>query len=477
MVLERDVLLGLCRSDPEAVVAIVEGQDVRIRELEARLAELEARLNQNSRNSSRPPSTDVFVRPKSLRKKGERRVGGQKGHRGNTLMQVDDPDEIVVHSVSVCGGCGASLEEVPVMGVERRQVHDIPPLRLVVTEHCAMRKQCPCCQHVTRAGFPEDVLYPVQYGLRLSALVVYLNVYQLVPYDRIGELFSDVFMHSMSNGTIAKTVRSCYGHLSEVEDSIRGLLKEACVLHTDETGLRVGGVREWVHVLSSRLLTWYGHHRNRGSGATIAMGILPLFKGTLVHDFWKPYFRYGCGHALCNAHLVRELRGVSENTGQEWSERMDLLLHEIKEKVDASRSASERLSDEMIKGFESRYMEIIELGLRENPVQDSLRVGKRGPRRQSKAKNLLDRCREYQKEVLAFMYDSNVPFENNQAERDIRMVKVQQKISGTFRSDEGARWFCRIRGYISTVKKNKQPVLASIIGALEGHPYIPKVAQ
>jgi transposase len=477
MVLERDVLLGLCRSDPGAVVAIIVGQDARIRELEARLAELEARLNQNSGNSSRPPSTDVFVGRKSLRRKGERRAGGQTGHLGSTLLQADDPDRIVVHTVSVCSECGMSLEDVPVLGVERRQVHDIPPLKMVVTEHRAVRKQCPCCKQVARAVFPKGVSCPVQYGLNLCALVVYLNVYQLIPYDRIGELFSDVFMHSMSNGTVAKAVGSCHDRLAGVEDRIRGLLKEASVLHTDETGFRVGGVREWVHVVCTSLLTWYGHHRNRGSPATMDMGILPMFKGVLVHDFWKPYFRYECGHALCNAHLIRELRGVSENTGQEWGGRMDLLLHMIKKEVEMARSMSECLSREQITGIESLYSDIIALGMRENPEQSSERVGKRGPLRQSKAKNLLDRCNGYRNEVLAFMHDPRVPFENNQAERDIRMVKVQQKISGTFRSEEGAQWFCRIRGYISTLKKNKQPVLASIINALEGHPYTPQTTQ
>jgi hypothetical protein len=207
------------------------------------------------------------------------------------------------------------------------------------------------------------------------------------------------------------------------------------------------------------------------------MGILPMFKGVLVHDFWKPYFRYECGHALCNAHLIRELRGVSENTGQEWGGRMDLLLHMIKKEVEMARSMSECLSREQITGIESLYSDIIALGMRENPEQSSERVGKRGPLRQSKAKNLLDRCNGYRNEVLAFMHDPRVPFENNQAERDIRMVKVQQKISGTFRSEEGAQWFCRIRGYISTLKKNKQPVLASIINALEGHPYTPQTTQ
>lgn len=454
---------------------IVEGQDARIRELEARLAELEARLNQNSGNSNRPPSMDLFVRPRSLRPKGERRVGGQKGHRGNTLMPALVPDEVVYHTVSVCGGCGASLEGVPAM-VERRQVFDIPPLRLVVTEHRAERKQCPCCHRVTGARFPGGVLRRVQYGLRLTSLVVYLSMYQLVPYDRIGELFNDLFEHSMSKGTLVRMVESCHDGLEGFEDVVKGLLRKAEVLYTDETGFRVNGERRWVHVLCTRFLTWYGHHKHRGSRATGEQGILPVFKGVLIHDFWKPYFKYGCGHALCNAHLLRELRGVSEAFGQEWSERMSTLLHEIKAKTDTARARAQPLNGETIANYESGYSEIIRLGIWENSKEPE-RVGKRGPGTQSKAKNLLDRCKKYRCEILAFMHDLSVPFENNQAERDIRMVKVQQKISGTFRSEEGAKRFCRIRGYISTLKKNNQPILASITKALQGHPFIPQATH
>lgn len=471
MLLKGEELLGLCRSDPEAVVTIVERQDARIAELEARLAELEARLNQNSRNSNRPPSSDMFVKPKSLRKKGERSAGGQKGHRGSTLMPVSVPDEVVCHTVSVCSWCGTSLKDVPIMGVERRQVFEVPPLRLVVTEHRAERKQCPCCEHVTGAEFPMGVLCRAQYGLRFRALVVYLGMYQLVPYDRISELFADLFGHQASNGTFVRMIGSFYDKLEEFEYIVKELLAKADVLHTDETGFRVNGERQWIHVLSTKLLTWYGHHKNRGAIATKEQGVLPLFKGVLVHDLWKPYFLYDCGHALCNTHLLRELLGVSENTGQKWSKELGELLHQIKDTVDISRY-SQRLPKEELANFESKYSDILELGMLENPEKPR-HVGKRGPGIQSKAKNLLDRCKNYQDETLLFMHDFSVPFENNQAERDIRMVKVQQKISGTFRSENGAKHFCRIRAYISTLKKNKQPILTTLTNTLQGHPYTP----
>jgi len=482
MVMERGELLELCRCDPEAVVRIVEGQDARIKELEAQmvelkaqLEELKARLGQNSGNSNMPPSSDMFVRPRSLRPKGERRAGGQKGHPGHTLLQVEDPDRIVHHTVRVCNGCGTSLEGVS-GEMERRQVFDIPPIRLVVTEHRAERKQCPCCHLVTRATFPEGVLCPVQYGLNLTSLVIYLGMYQLIPYDRIGELLGDLFEHSVSNGTLARMAESCCDKLEEFENTIKEQLRGEGVLHTDETGFQVNGERQWIHVLSTGFLTWYGHHRHRGLEATREQGILPVFKGTVVHDFFKPYFKYECGHALCNAHLLRELRGITEAFGQEWSEKMSRLLHEIKTMTDTARSLSRPLYDEDKADLESKYSDIIKLGFLENS-QEPERVGKRGPKTQTKAKNLLDRCKQYKSEILAFMHDMTVPFENNQAERDIRMVKVQQKISGTFRSEEGAKRFCRIRAYISTIKKNKQPVLTTITNALKGHPYIPQTTH
>jgi transposase len=443
-------------------------------QLKVRIAELEARLNQNSRNSNKPPSTDGFRRPKSQRKKGERPPGGQKGHTGQTLDWVETPDQVEVHSVSLCEACGASLEHIEPIKVEQRQVHDIPPMTIIVTEHRVEHKQCPHCGQDRCGKFPPDVKYPVQYGLNLKALMVYLCIYQLLPYDRACETFGDLFGRSISKATLVKAVSECSQNLAEVEDKIRALLVRAQVLHVDETGMRVNGVRQWLHVASTELLTWYGHHRKRGSQATDDMQILPLFKGTMVHDFWASYFRYSSGHAVCNAHVLRELKGISENYGQKWSELLHALIQEINEVVEGTREHSNALSDEQITDFEERYHQVIEMGVQENPItRSSDPIVKRGRKKQSKAKNLLDRCHHYQKEILLFMHDLSIPFSNNQAERDIRMVKLQQKISGTFRSDEGASCFCRIRGYISTLKKNEQPVLSCLVGAFDGNPFIP----
>jgi len=484
MAINRKELLELCKTNPEAVVDLIEKQDriiteltARIVQLEARIAELEARLNQNSRNSSRPPSMDGYRRPQSPRKKGEKPAGGQKGHKGQTLEWVETPDQIEVHSVSVCEGCGASLENVGPIKVECRQVKDVE-IKVLVTEHRAEQKQCPHCGQINLGQFPDDVQYPVQYGRNLKALMVYLCIYQLISYDRVRETFSDIFRCSVSTGTLVNAVRDCSQNLAGVEERIRELLTGAQVLHVDETGLRVTGVRQWLHVASTELLTWYGHHRKRGSRATDEMQILPKFQGTMIHDFWAPYFRYPSRHALCNAHLLRELKGISENYRQSWSEDLHDLMLEIKNAVDGVREHSGSLSPHAGTEFLERYSRILNTGTMENPQPEfSPPSGKRGRRKQSKARNLLDRCLKFQNEILSFMYDFSIPFSNNQAERDIRMVKLQQKISGTFRSEDGAASFCTIRGYISTVKKNERPVLSSLVGAFIGKPFFPLCAH
>jgi len=293
-------------------------------------------------------------RPESQRNKGERPAGGQKGHKGQTLEWVENPNQIDVHSVPVCEGCGASLEHVEPIKVERRQVHDAE-FKILVTEHQAEHKQCPHCGRFNRAKFPSDVQHPIQYGRNLKALMVYLCIYQLLPYDRVRETFSDIFGRSISTGTLVNAVQDCYQNLAEVEERIRELLAGAQVLHVDETGMRVTGIRQWLHVASTDRLTLYGHHRKRGSQATDDMEILPKFRGTMVHDFWALYFRYPSRHALCNAHLLRELTGISENYGQRWSEQLHDLIQEIKNEVDGVREHSGSLSPHKRAEFQERY--------------------------------------------------------------------------------------------------------------------------
>jgi len=476
--MKREEILQLCKYHPDTIIALIEHQEARISQLEARIAELESRLNQNSRNSSRPPSMDGYRRPGSQRKKGEKPPGGQKGHKGQTLEWVDTPDQVKVHTVSECEGCGTSLELIEPIKVEQRQVHDTPPLKVIVTEHLAEHKTCPHCGRYNRAKFPSDAQFPVQYGHNLKTLMVYLCIYQLIPYERVCETFLDLFGRSISKATLVKAVSDCHKNLAGVEDTIRELLAGAQVLNVDETGMRVNGIRQWLHVASTELLTWYGHHRKRGSQAMDDMQILPRFRGTMIHDFWAPYFRYPSRHAFCNAHLLRELKGITENYGQTWSEQMHDLIQEINEAVEGVREHSRSLDPQLVTNFGERYRQIIEFGVQENPVPEvSDPILKRGRKKQSKAKNLLDRCQKYETEILLFMHDFSIPFSNNQAERDIRMMKLQQKISGTFRSEEGADWFCRIRGYISTVKKNEVPVFASLLKVFEGDPFIPSASH
>ena len=484
MSLKHEEILTLCQANPKIIITHIETYETqisqletRISQLEARIAELEARQKQNSRNSSKPPSTDIYKRPQSPRKKGERSPGGQKGHKGHTLTKVDVPDEIIVHALPICEGCGSSLELENPINVECRQVHDIPPPKIIVIEHRVETKRCPHCGRNNRAEFPPNVQYPMQYGQYLKALMVYLCIFQLLPYDRVSELFNDLFGRSLSKATLVKAVSECSQNLKGVEERIRELLVGAQVLNVDETGLRVVGIRQWLHVVSTELLTIYAHHRKRGSKATDAMQILPKFKGVMVHDFWSPYFNYLSLHAICNAHIIRELKGISDNYGQKWCDQLHDLIYEIKEAVDTTRQVSSSLDQQLKTDFEERYSRILEIGILENPVLPQLEpIAKRGRKKQSKAKNLLDRCQKCRTEILRFMNDFTIPFTNNLAERDLRMIKLQQKISGTFRSEEGATNFCRVRGYISTVRKHNLPVMSSIVGAFERSPFMPSAA-
>ena len=479
--MKREEILATYEAGPEAVIKLVNTlmatifeQSEQITALQERVKILEAQLHKNSRNSSKPPSTDGFFKPRSQRQKSDKPVGGQKGHPGHTLQMVDNPHRTIIHRVSRCNNCGSSLEETQAIGYERRQVFDLPPIKVEITEHQTEKKLCPHCGCLNKASFPEEIQQPVQYGPRLKAIAVYLSQYQLLPYERASELFADLFGHQLSQATLVNANQTAYEILEPAEQEIKRQVVDSPVVHVDETGMGVNGKREWLHVASTGILTCYAAHPKRGHEATEAMGILPDFQGVAVHDFWKPYFKYDCRHALCNAHHLRELTGILEQDKQEWAKDMIDLLLEIKKAVDKRRTVADKLDPVQIKGFEERYDQLIETGMAENPPPISRgQPGRRGRKKQSKAKNLLDRLHEHRQKALAFMYDFNVPFDNNQAERDARMMKVQQKISGTFRSAQGANIFCRIRGYISTVRKNSLSVIDAIQAAFEGHPFIP----
>lgn len=452
----------------------VQDLTVRLDASEQRVKQLEDQLAKNSRNSSKPPSTDGFQKPepKSLREKSARPSGGQPGHAGQTLAMVEKPDRTERHKVERCACCGRSLVDCKPDGIEKRQVHDLPPMRLTVTEHQAEIKLC-ACGHTNKATFPDGVNAPVQYGSGVKAAAVYLKNYQFLPYERTCELLGDFFGCPMSEGTLANLIGECHARLESPVQQIKEQIAQAQVAQFDESGSRVEKKLWWLHAASTSTATYYDIHPKRGSEAFDAIGILPTFIGRAIHDFWKPYFGYGCAHGLCNAHHLRELVFVHEQHRQDWADTMIDCLLDIKAAVAQARPTADHLTKAQIGNFEARYQRILNQGYDQNPLAPAQAGKKRGRRKKTKPRNLIERLDEHRREALAFMYDFNVPFDNNLAERDIRMMKVQQKISGMFRSEDGAKAFCRIRSYISTARKNAVGALDAIARAFTGNPFVP----
>jgi transposase len=420
--------------------------------------ELRRRLNLNSTNSSKPPSSDGYKKPtpKNLREKTGKKTGGQVGHRGHTLRQVETPDQVIQHQLDRCADCNTSLKKLPVVKNEKRQIFDISLQKIQVTEHQGETKICPACQKVNYTSFPEVATQPVQYGERISALATYLQHYQMLPFERLAELFRDIFGVPISQGTFSNISKKAYKKLESFEEEVSRQLILSNILHADETGVRVETKLKWLHVASSQLLTYYSVQANRGKKGIDAAGILPKFSGTLVHDFWKSYFSYGSNHAMCNAHILRELKGLYEDEGLIWAHGISELLIVIKKRID---ECSSRLTPEKIAYYKSRYLGILRKGY-ESP--DS-------KRKKLKSTQLYNRLVLHQSDILRFMTNKEVPFDNNLAERDIRMLKVKQKISGCFRSEAGGQEFARIRGYISTAKKRGVKIFDAIIQAIRGN--------
>jgi len=452
----------------EELWAVIGQLQARIDALEVENKRLRDQLHLNSHNSSLPPSSDTSRQPpstRSLRQQSGRKPGGQAGHEGATLTQVDTPDVVVVHPVAVCAMCGQDLSDVPVTAVETRQVFELPPLKLLVTAHQADIKTCPHCAQETKGVFPVDVRQPVQYGPRVKGFLVYLNQEQLLPYERATLLCEDLLGQPVSQGTLLTANDTCYAHLASTEAAIKHNLQQAAVVHVDETGVYEQGKRIWLHSASTPEMTYYFPHEKRGKDAMQAAEVLPQFHGTAVHDHWESYQAFDqCAHAFCNAHHLRELQRAIDQDEAQWAHEMKTLLRHIKEQVDAAKAVGQlALPAEQIDVFQHHYRDIVEGALRPYRTEPAANAPpKRGRAKQSTTKNLLDRLDKYQTETLRFMTDFRVPFDNNLAERDIRMTKVKQKISGTFRSSNGTRYFCRIRGFISTLKKQGRNILEGL---------------
>jgi len=462
----------------EVLLTRMQQLETLVQEQAATIQALQDQLAKNSGNSGQPPSSDGLKKPRtrSLRQKTGRKPGGQKGHQGHTLKMRDDPDYVEAHPLARCPKCQTDLSGVPPSGYARRQVFDVPPVRIEVTEHRAEIKECPHCQTTVQAAFPSEVSQPVQYGSRLKAQASYLNTYHFIPHARTSELLGDFYGHTPAPALVKEANQAVEAGSEPALTAIYDQLIQTKVAHFDESGLRVAGNTQWLHVASTEELTYYAVHPKRGQTAMTDIGILPNFSGRAVHDHWQSYQTFdNCDHAYCNAHHLRELQFVTDQYQQPWAEQMAQLLLDIKAEVAQTALVAETLPPERITHFEQRYDHILQQGFLANPPPVSPPPKQRGRTKQSPPKNLLDRLDKHKPETLAFMYDFRVPFDNNLAERDVRMVKVKQKVSGSFRTEQGAKTFCAIRSYISTARKQGGNVIDTIQNALNGNPFIPLV--
>jgi transposase len=467
------------RAGEDAVVALVqalqdhiERLEQRVEHLENRVKELEGRLAENSSNSHRPPASDGLNKPapKSLRVKSGRKPGGQPGHLGRTLQPVSKPDHIIPHRLGrcPCGTCGGQwLGDQPVVDYEKRQIFELPQQALVVSEHRAEVKICPVSGQRVRADFPDGINAPAQYGPRFQSLMVYLNQQQFIPSERLTQLCEDLFGQPLSEATLQAANERTAAQLSDFEKALAERLVQAALVHLDETGLRVEGRLHWLHVASTDTLTFYGVHPKRGAEAMEAFGIVPRCHNWVIHDHWAPYFTFeNCVHALCNQHLLRELKFLAEEHQEAWAAKLSHYLLHLKERLDQEGP----LEDGPFMSVLARFRALVRQGRERHPAP-----AKRT--RQSKAGALLTRLENFDACFLVFLMDPVVPFTNNQGEQDLRMMKTRQKISGGFRTHKGARIFARIRSYLSTCRKHGLNLWAAIQKAMKGHPFIPQISS
>lgn len=415
----------------------------------------------NSTNSSIPPSQDGFRKTKSLRKKSTKKVGGQKGHKGTKLKKVLKADKIVIHDITECSCCKA---ELPADGeVKSRQIFDIPKIKIAVTEHRIIIKKCSACGQKNKSVFPKELVQEAQYGNNIKSLGVYLQNYHMIPYSRCVELLDDLTGHKLSTGSLANFNKKMYYNLEEFEGKIKKLLLQSPVLNVDETGARLNGKLNWVHVASTKTISFFGFHQKRGKEAINSFQILPIYKGLITHDRFSPYFSYDCDHSLCNAHILRELFYLWETKEKKWAKDLSNLLINVHHQRKEGKVFLEKNYQNILERFSALIKPIIDTydKVYNKTIEQKLAFAL------EKHKHLF----------LKFVIEKDVSFDNNQAERDLRMIKVKQKVSGCFRQEAYAQYFARIRSYISTIKKNKQNMLANVQNAFDGNSYLPVLAE
>jgi transposase len=445
--------------------------------LQAEVGRLRDAAAQNSTNSSRPPSSDrpESPKPKSLRTKSGRKTGGQPGHPGRTLDFKPNPEHTQIHPLLECT-CGEDLSRQPAIDFEARQVFDLPSLILECTEHRAEIKECPCCHCQVTASFPEDIKAPVQYGKNFRALLAYLYDAQEGASLRISEMGQEMFGYAVSEATLQSARQEQYEALEPFEQRLREILPNEPVLGADETMVPINKVKHWLHVLCTPLLTFFSVQLLRGKEAIEAIGIIPQFTGWLMHDFLSSYLGFeNCFHTFCKSHLMRELVFLFEQHGQGWAKGLHDLFLEMLQCVQERKARDAPFSESEYKHWLQRYWELLRAGRRANPLTPEQKAGKR--RKQSKEQNLLDRLEGYDEWILAFLWAWELPFTNNDSERAFRMMKTRLKISGCFRTLDGARRHVRIRSYISTLRKHNLPVLEHLRRALDGYPFLPSGSQ
>ena len=445
--------------------------------LSTRIAELESRLNKNSNNSSKPPSTDGYKKKiKNNRVKSGRPSGGQEGHEGHTLLKVENPDYTVDVPIEDHCDCGANLSEVDDK-LRTRQEFELPEIKPIVTEYRTHEKICPQCGKVHKSEFPTHISQPTQYGVKMKGIMTYLTDYQFIPLKRAVETIEEIIGQTVSQGTLVTASEKLYKILEKPVEAIKQQIKKSKVVHFDETGIRSEGKTKWIHVASTETLTYYEMHEKRGTDAAVDIDILPKFNGTAVHDHWKTYYTFKeCTHSECNSHNLRYLKEIYENFDHAWAKAMAGFLIELKNQVEAMKTEGlTGMEVTQSEAWMTIFHSIINEGIKEDDERSPQVFSKKtGKLLRTKALNLLLKMQKYDIETLAFMYDFDVPFDNNLAERDLRMQKLRQKISGCFRGKEGANVFCRIRSYISTGRKNGQKVMESLVNAFKGKPFLPE---